>query len=173
MRRVATVLVLLLTTSVSATAMPAAPPAPLKRYMVEIRGDIRVYRGLLRRLDALLSERPRVNVDPLVEKLNRLADGFEDLEARWQTIAAPRRLGVRHRGMGRVFVLFAEAYRIHAAALFTRSPDEILSSAPRVHARLRSAAYLQKRWAAALQGALIRAGTKAPAWLHGMATHGP
>ena len=173
MRRVAIVLVLLSTTSLSATALPAAAPAPLKRYLVKIDGQIRAYRGLLRRLDALLSERPRVNVDPLVEKLNRLTDGFEDLEGRWQTIAAPRRLGVRHRGMGRVFVLFAEAYRIHAAAVFTRNPDEILSAAPRVHARLRSAAYLQQRWAAALRGALIRAGTKAPAWLHGMSTHGP
>jgi hypothetical protein len=171
-RRVAIAVSVLMTMS-PATAMSAGAFAPLKRYVVKIDDHVRAYRGLLRRSEALLSEQPRVNVDPLVEKLNRLADSFEDLEAAWQTVEAPRRLGARHRGMGRVFVLFADAYRIHAAAVFTRKPDELAASGPKVHARLRSAAYLQKRWAAALHGALIRAGINAPKWLHGMATQGP
>jgi hypothetical protein len=119
------------------------------------------------------TETPHVNVDPLVERMYRLADGFEDLNARWSAIDAPEGLSARHRGMGRVYVLFAEALRIHAAALFTRHPDELLAARPKIEARFRSAAYLQYRWAAALQGALRRADLRVPGWLHGMAALRP
>jgi hypothetical protein len=165
--------VLAFTATAGATAKPPAESRALVRYMTGATAAIGSYRILLRRLEALLTEEPHVNVDPLVEKLYSLADRFEDLDARWQGIDAPRGLQVRHRGMGRVFTLFADGYRIHAAALFTRHPDEILASRPKVAARLRSAAYLQWRWAAALRGALTRANLRVPGWLHGMATSPP
>jgi hypothetical protein len=124
-------------------------------------------------LEALLTAQPQVNVDPLVEKLTGVADRFEDLDARWQTIDAPRGLRARHRGLGRAFVLIAQADRIYAAALYTRHPDEIAAASPKVRARFRSAAYFQYRWAAALQGALRRADLDVPGWLHGMAALKP
>ena len=142
---------------------------PLKRYLVRAEPRIDVYRGLLRRLERLLSEEPRVNVDPLVEKLRRLADRFEDSEVRWQAVNAPRGLRIRHRGMGRVFVLFADAIRIYADAVYTRHPDEIAAARPKVASRLASATYLQKRWARALRGALVRAQLRVPVWLNQMA----
>jgi hypothetical protein len=141
----------------------------LEAYTANVVPQIAVYRSVLRRLEKLLSERPVTNVDPLVEKLYGLTDQFDRLAGRWASIAAPRGLRVRHAGMGRVFELFGEAFRINAAAIFTRHPDEILAAGPKVEARLRSAAYLQKRWAAALQGALIRAHLAVPKWLHAMA----
>ena len=165
--------VLALTTAASATAKPPAHSRTIHRYLARATVEINSYRALLRRLQALLTEVPPVNVDPLVEKLYRVADRFEDLDATWEAIDAPRGLRVRHRGMGRVFVLFAGAYRIDAAALFTRHPDEILAARPKVEGRLRSASYLQYRWAAALQGVLVRAGLRVPKWLHGMASSPP
>jgi len=144
--------------------------SPLNRYFVKVDGQIHSYRILLRRFETLFSDVPDVNVDPFVENLYRLADRFEDLEARWGQIRPTNGLRTRHRGMGRVFELFAESLRIHAAALFTRHPDEILAARPKVEARSRSAAYLQQRWGAALQGALIRQKLRVPGWLHGMAT---
>jgi hypothetical protein len=154
----------------SALATSSSQCADVHRYFAKASPQITAYRKLLDRLEALLTQKPQVNVDPLVEKLTRLGDLFEDLDARWETIAAPKGLKVRHRGMGHVFVLFAEAIHIQADALYTRHPDEILAAGPKVQARLSSAAYLQKRWAAALQGALIRADLRVPKWLHQMAT---
>ena len=155
----------------AAGALGKAPVrSPLNRYFVRVDAQIHSYRILLRRFETLFSEVPHVNVDPFVENLYGLADRFEDLGARWGQIRATDGLRTRHRGMGRVFELFAESLRIHAAALFTRHPDVILAARPKVEARFRSAAYLQQRWAAALQGALIRARLRVPGWLHGMAT---
>lgn len=158
---------------VAAAGVVAKPPerhAALHHYLVEATSQIGVYRGLLRRLEKLLSDEPHVNVDPLVDDLYRLADRFDDLSFAWARIPVPRGLRLRHRGMGRVFVLFGEANRIHAAALYTRHPEEIAAAQPQAAARYKSAAYLQRRWAVALQGALIRADIRVPAWMHGMAT---
>jgi hypothetical protein len=169
----------LLALAVQAVAASGAPgqaapvPTPLERYSVAVTAHIPAYRKLLKRLEALLTERPQVNVDPLVENLNGIADRFEDLDATWQRIPAPHGMQARHRGLGRAFVLIAEADRIFAAALYTRHPDEIAAASPKVQARFRSAAYLQYRWAAALQGALKRAGLTVPRWLHGMAALKP
>jgi hypothetical protein len=161
----------LLATLVAAPAQ--AGPRPLPVYMMRIGPQIDAYGAIAATLGKLLDQPPRVNIDPLVEKLNAIADRLDRVNARWLVIQAPTGLRLRHRGMGRAFVLFADAVRIHAAALFTRHPDEISAAIPKVVARLRSAAYLQQRWAAALRGALIRAGMKVPKWLHGMATQRP
>ena len=169
-RLVSIVVAALLLGSVVAFANPPRTHRSLVRYVAHIDIQIRAYRGLLRRLDALGVEEGHENIDPVVEGYYQVADRFEDLNARWQALPAPRGLRVRHRGMGRVFELYADAERIHAAALFTRHADDLLAARPKVEARLRSAAYLQKRWAAALQGALIRSGLAVPKWLHGMAT---
>ena len=168
MRRV---VIAILALAIAAPATCAAAPGghALKRYVMRVQGQIGTYRKLLHRVEALVAEEEHVNVDPVVDQFNELSDKFEDLAARWQAVNAPHGLRLRHRGMGRVFVLFADAYRIHAAALFTRHTDEILAARPKVEAKLRSAAYLQQRWAAALQGALIRAKLRVPGWLHRMA----
>ena len=154
----------------AAGAIGKAPVrSSLNRYFMKVDAQIHSYRILLRRFETLYAEVPHVNVDPFVENLYRLADRFEGLEARWDEIRATSGLRTRHRGMGRVFGLFAKSLRIHAAAVFTRHPDEILAARPNVEARFESAAYLQQRWAAALQGALIRAKLRVPGWLHRMA----
>lgn len=155
-----------------AIASPSAAH-PVARYFAKVDVQVRSYRALLDRFERLSSEPPHVNVDPLVENLYRLADRFEDINARWDHITSPRGLRARHRGMGRVFTLFAEALRVHAAAVFTRHPDEILAAIPKVEARFKCASYLQYRWAAALQGALIRAGRPVPKWLRDMAALRP
>jgi hypothetical protein len=133
--------------------------------------EISSYRLLLERLEKIVAEKPQVNVDPKVEKLKVVSDGFEDIAARWYSItAAPQGLKLRHRDMGRVFQLNARGWRIYADALYTRHEDEIRAALVRLGDIVRSAAYLQYRWAAALQGALVRAGMRVPKWLHGMAT---
>jgi hypothetical protein len=148
----------------------AAGGHQLQAYLVKIRPQIHVYRGLATRFEALLLQESVINVDPVVEKLYRVAELFDRVGARCEAIKAPAGIRLRHRGMTTVFSLFADAIRIHADALFTRHPDELAASTPKVKARLRSAAYLQKRWAAALQGALVRARLTVPKWLHQMAT---
>ena len=165
--------VLALAVTAPTTCAAAADGLALKRYVVQVKERVGTYQRLLRRAEALVAEEAHVNIDPVVEQLNTLADQFESLAATWKVTKAPSGLKVRHRGMGRVFILFADGYRIHAAALFTRQPDAILVARPKVEARLRSAAYLQQRWAAALQGALIRAGIPVPVWLAGMSTRNP
>lgn len=174
MIRTASVVVLVaLTIAAGAGALPSRQDSGIGRYFARIDAQIDTYRRLLKRFERLYTAIPQVNVDPFVESLYRLADAFEDLDGRWGAIDAPAGLRARHRGMGRVYTLFGEAIRIHAAAVFTRHPDEILAARPKVEARFRSAAYLQYRWAAALQGALRRADLKVPGWLHGMAALKP
>jgi hypothetical protein len=158
------------------TAVPVAQTMPLskhnglQRYFAATSAQITSYRALASRLDSILSEQPMVNVDPKVEKLYKIADRFEDLAARWHRIAATNGLRTRHSGMGRVFEIEARGWRIYAAALFTRHLDELHAATTQLGSMLRSAAYLQRRWAAALQGALFRADLSVPRWLHRMAT---
>jgi hypothetical protein len=158
------------------TAVPVAQTMPLskhnglQRYFAATSAQITSYRALASRLDSILSEQPMVNVDPKVEKLYKIADRFEDLAARWHRIAATNGLRTRHTGMGRVFEIEARGWRIYAAALFTRHLDELHAATTQLGSMLRSAAYLQRRWAAALRGALIRADLSVPRWLHRMAT---
>ena len=156
-------------------SLPTASATSAARhpYLLDVTPRIEGYRHVLKRLDSILSETPIVNVDRKVAKLNDVADQFDRLAVRWSRIGAPVGLKVRHRGIGRAFELQAEGWRIYAAALFTRHLEEIQAATERLGARLRSAAYLQKRWATALQGALIRAGTPLPKWLHAMATGVP
>ena len=141
--------------------------------MDRVAPQIDSYRALLRGIDKLLSEPPVTNVDPVVEKLRAIADRFDRLDARWLGISAPRGLVVRHRGMGRVFEIDAEAWRMYAAALFTRHLDEIQAATATLATMLRSAAYLQHRWEAALRGALMRADMRIPKWLEGLAAQVP
>jgi hypothetical protein len=168
--RLLTILIALLFVPAAVLQANATERHPLKDYVAAVDTRIDVYRSLLRRLEKAFEEQPQVNVDPFVETLDRIADRLDDLEGQWERVAAPRGLKVRHRGMGRTYVLLADAYRIYAAAVFTRHPEEIQAVAPQVKSRFSSAAYLQKRWAAALRGALLRAGLHVPSWLRGMAT---
>jgi len=111
-----------------------------------------------------------VNVDPKVEKLYQLADRFDAIAARWEGLQAPTGLKLRHRGMGRALQLQAQGWRIYAAGLFTRHDEALHAALVKLGAMLRSAAYLQKRWAAALRGAFIRAQLRVPNWLDQMAS---
>jgi hypothetical protein len=160
---------LVLLASGVATAQ-AVPHAALRHYRAQAVSVVgAAYRHLLKRFDALAAREGEVNVDPVVDAYRALADSFDVLDAGWARVHAPKGLRTRHRGMGRVFALFASAIRIHADALFTRHPEEIAAARPKVEARLRSAAYLQYRWAAALRGALVRAALRVPVWLAQMA----
>ena len=142
----------------------------LQRYSASINAPIASYRTLLRRLDSILSERPMVNADPKVEKLFQVADRFDAIAGRWEALPAPTGLKLRHRGMGRALELQAQGWRMYAAGLFTRHDEELHAALVKLGAMLRSAAYLQKRWAAALRGALIRAELRVPNWLDQMAS---
>jgi hypothetical protein len=158
-----------------ALGAPAADSArkPLPTYLTRIEVQVGAYRAILRSLDKVLREPPVTNVDPMVDELNAIAERLDRVGARWAGIRAPQNLVARHRDMRRALGLQAQAWRLYAAALFTRHRDEIEAASERVDALIRSAAYLQKRWAAALQGALIRAELRVPRWLRGMATTGP
>lgn len=162
--------ILIVVAAVAAPTGFAKPPSPVKAYLVNVTPQIGVYHSIGARLDKILSELPMTNVDPKVEKLNKVCDSFEALALGWNKIEAPKGLKARHRGMGRVFEIQAQGWRIYAAALFTRHTDEIQAALSHLREMLRSAAYLQHRWSAALQGALIRAGIRVPGWLHSMAT---
>lgn len=167
--------VLVAITLLAALAAPAAhaSPQPLRDYMLRIGPAIDSYRAISVSLDRLLSEPPVTNVDPLVDKLYRIADRFDRLGARWVVIGAPKGLKVRHRAMGRAFDILARGWRVYAAGLFTRHLEDLQAASEQLRAMLGSASYLQHRWAAALQGALIRAGLRVPKWLHGMASSPP
>jgi hypothetical protein len=163
MKRVAVALSIL---AVLGASPALAQPRPhLQAYVGKVGVQIGTYRTLLKRLNALLTGPPVTNVDPLVDKLNRVAGRLDQLAGRWQRIAAPHGLGLRHRGMGRAFVLIADALRIEAAAIFTRHPDEVAAAGRKAKARFLSAAYLQMRWTRALRGALVLAGLRVPHWL--------
>jgi len=162
-----------LTAAPVAQTMPLSKHYGLQRYFAASTAQIMSYKALASRLDSILSQRPMVNVDPKVEKLYKIAGGFEELAARWHRIAATKGLRTRHSGMGRVFEIEARGWRIYAAALFTRHLDELRAATIQLGSMLRSAAYLQRRWAGALQGALIRADLSVPRWLHTMATSPP
>jgi len=141
----------------------------LERYVAKVTPKIRTYRSLSLRAGTLLRQQPVVNVDPFVERLRDISDRFDRLRARWAMVTAPHGLKVRHRGMGRAFGLLSRALRIWADAVFTRQVDEQARALERVKEITRSVAYLQRRWAAALRGALRMAHLTVPAWLRAMA----
>ena len=153
-----------------ARAASASNHPHLQRYVGSINAPMASYRTLLRRLDSVLTERPMVNVDPKVEKLYEVADRFRGIAARWEALQAPTGLKLRHSGMGRALELQGQGWRIYAAGLFTRHDEELHVALVKLGAMLRSAAYLQKRWAAALRGALTRAELGVPNWLDQMAS---
>lgn len=158
-------IVMIVLVGVAAPETGAALRGDLRPYMVEIRPEIGSYKAVALRLSKLLTSQLLTNVDPLVDDLGRVALRFDGLRRTWLSVTSPRGLRLRHLGMARVFELFADATRIYAAAVSTRHPEEIQAAGPKLSARLRSAAYLQKRWAAALRGALIRANLPVPDWL--------
>ena len=163
-------IVMIVLVGVAALETEAALGGDLRSYIAEIRPEIGSYKAAALRLSKLLGSEPLTNVDPLVDDLGRVAGRFDGLRRTWLPVNSPRGLRLRHLGMARVFELFADATRIYAAAVFTRHLEEIQAAGPKLSARLRSAAYLQKRWAAALRGALIGANLVVPRWLLQMAT---
>jgi hypothetical protein len=166
-------LVAALAAAVIAPVGLAKPPtkAGLRAYVASIAPEIQAYRKLHKRADRLFSEPPQANVDPWVYAVIALADRVDDLGWRWGQMKAPG-LRIRHRDMANAFALEARAFRVVALGFFTRHPEEIEAAQERAKPLLHRAAALQKRWAAALWGALVRAGIRIPAWLDGMA-HGP
>jgi hypothetical protein len=164
---------LLLFAALAAPAAVARPQSRVHDYLTKVTLQVRDYQVLLEQLGGVLSKPPVVNVDPTVDELYMNAGQFDRLARRWRPIAAPRRLIVRHRQMHRAFEIQAEAWRIYAAALFTRHQDELEAASAKVKAMLRTASYFQQRWAAALQGAVIRADLRVPKWLHDMAKVAP
>jgi hypothetical protein len=166
----------LLTALLGAVVEPAGQASPgrqhagLERYLAKVAPAIRSYRLLGKRVEAAVSRPPISNVDPLVESLQGFANGFDRLAGRWSRIASPRVLEARHRDLGTAFALESQAFRLQADALSTRDPDLIVAQREHLGGLFRSAAYLQKRWAAALRGALRRARLPIRPWLRGMAT---
>jgi hypothetical protein len=169
MKRVLVAVSLLVVLAVPPAEAKPSPRQTLQRYTTRVGPEIQSYRSILMRFAKLLAAKPISNVDPLVAKLYGVADRFGALKGRWQSIRAPKGLRLRHDGMGRAFDLYERSIRIYAAALFTRHLDEIRAASIRLHDYLRSVAYLQKRWSAALRGALVRAEMKVPRWLDQMA----
>lgn len=140
--------------------------------MAKVGVQIKVYIALGKRATDVLSQEPSEDVGPLVEGLSDISARFDRLAARWNTIKAPPGLGLRHRGMGGVFHLYARFFTAFADGWrqFAESGDrsvftEIMA---RTDGMARSATYLQKRWAVALSGALIRASLPVPHWLDQM-----
>jgi hypothetical protein len=162
----------LLSVVLSSVATPSSgPPASrLQPYVATITPAIRSYRQLLNRVESALAQPPTSNVEPLVEKFNGFADDLNALAEDWNRFGSPRRLHARHWDMGNAFSLEAKAFAVEAAAIATRNPEVIVGARDHVEGLFRSAAYFQKRWAAALRGALRRADLPVPVWLRGMAT---
>lgn len=152
----------------AAHAKPEPRHASLQRYMTKIVPRIRSYHRLLKDVDKLF-RKPIAHSEPFVEGLIRLADGSDQLRERWSRIAPPRNLSARHRDMSAVFKLESRAFRTLAQARPTEDPELMGVESDHVDGLLRSAAYLQKRWAAALRGALRRARLPVPPWLRRMA----
>jgi hypothetical protein len=138
--------------------------------MTRVTPAVRSYRLLLERLDALVSQAPIGNVDPFVEALFDVRADLGRLARRWSGLPAPRNLRARHTDMRTAIALESHGFALWANALSTRDPEVIDAETEHLHGFLRSAAYLQKRWAAALRGALRRANLTVPRWLQGMAT---
>jgi hypothetical protein len=166
----------LLTVVLAPVATPSSerpteqPTGRLQSYFATITPAVRSYRLLLGRIESAVSQPPISNVDPLVEKFNGFARDFDSLAERWGRLTSARGLHARHRDMGNAFSLEAKAFAVEATAIATRDPDVIVGVSDHVEGLFRSAAYLQKRWAAALRGALRRARLPVPVWLRGMAT---
>ena len=148
--------------------------AGLRQYVRKVTPVIQAYRSVAKRAGNLLSEQPTEDVGPLVDGLARISSDFERLNARWNTIKAPPGLGLKHRGMGGAFPLQSRYFAAVAEAWqqFQQSGDVVLlhDAIDKAGGLLHSAAHLQKRWAAALSGALIRAYVPVPRWLEQMAT---
>jgi hypothetical protein len=159
----------LLLAAVAVDAAGAKPAPRLHAYLTKVSVEVRHYQVLEVQLGEVLAEPPMTNVDPVVDELNALANEFGRMGRRWYRIVPRHGLIVRHRRMGRAFELQQDAWSTYAAALYTRHVDEIDAASEHMQGLLRSAAYLQKRWAAALQGALIGAEITVPHWLHAMA----
>ncbi len=168
-------LAVLILSSAAVPAQAAAKPrhGGLQSYAAEVVTQIRAYRALGKRADAALTSEPTEDVGPFVEKLSAVAGAFDRLATRWNAIKAPPGFGLKHRGMGGAFRLQARAFAVWADAWcqYGGNHDLALLTAAQERATglIRSAAYLQKRWAVAFRGALMRAYAPVPAWLENMA----
>ena len=140
--------------------------------MSKVVPQIRGYMAVAKRADDAFDLVPADDVSPLVEGLSDVAIRFDRLATKWSVIKAPPGLGLKHRGMGGAFRLQARAFAAWADGWrqFGDTNDVAVLTAANDHASglLHSAAYLQKRWAAALSGALIRAYLPVPHWLEQM-----
>lgn len=163
-------------------AMPASALSdthhrPLRSYMAKVNPQIKTYFALGKRATEVLSQDPSEDVGRLVDGLSDVSARFDRLAARWDTIKAPPGLGLKHRGMGgafrlesRFFAAFADAWSQFAAS---GDPAVLTDLTTRTDGMARSAVYLQRRWAGALEGALVRASLAVPRWLEQMATLKP
>lgn len=170
MRRVLVVAVVALVAPTAALAKPSPGSVTVQRYMAQIEPKIRTYRLVAERADALFSVEPVGDVVPSVEGFRTLAADLEALAQRWGRLVVPRGLSSRHRGMRRVFLLESRAFAVWAEAWSLRGPTAITAADAQLHGLFETAAYLQRRWATALRGALLRAQLAVPTWLDGMAS---
>lgn len=149
----------------------------LRAYMSRIAPQIKTYKSIAKQADDVLSAEPSDDVQPFVDGLSEVSDRFDRLASRWNAIKAPPGLVVKHRGMGGAFRLQAQSFGVWAEAWeqYGQTHDLTILSDANEHVAgfLHSAAYLQKRWAAALRGALTRASIPVPTWLEHMATTKP
>jgi hypothetical protein len=171
MRRCLLAVVLLAVVPAPASAEPGHKV--LKHYVREVAPVIQSYRSVAGRAEEVLSTEPSEDLEPLVEGLSDVSVRFDRLAKRWQGIKAPPGLGLKHRGMGGAFHLQAQAFLLWANAWNQVAQGGDLETLVGVneHAAglLHHASYLQRRWAAALSGALVRAYLPVPRWLEQMA----
>ena len=127
------------------------------------------YRTLLRRLEALVSGEAARQCRPRRrETLRGSPIGSRASPRGGKHMQAPNGLKVTTSRDGpSVRAACASAAGSMPQPSSRGMPMRFSRARPKVEATLRSAAYLQQRWAAALQGALIRAGIPVPVWLDG------
>lgn len=146
----------------------------IKLYVWKVAPAIQSYRSVAGRAEDVLSTQPSEDLEPLVDGLSDVSTRFDRLAIRWKALKAPPGLGLKHRGMGGAFRLQAQAFSLWADAWnqVRQTQDLEILVAVNEHAAglLHSASYLQRRWAAALSGALIRAYLPVPRWLRQMTT---
>jgi hypothetical protein len=156
-----------------AASDPKHRHSPLRAYMAKVVPQIKSYMALARRASEVFDQDPE-EIGSFVAGLSTISVRFDRLALRWSAIKAPPGLGLRHRGMGGAFRLQARFFSATADAWteFDQSQDANALQARLDEERglLRSAAYLQRRWARAFEGALIRAAIPVPRWLDRMAT---
>lgn len=174
MRLIPIIAVLSVAAGTTAPAQAATPKAKaeLRAYVSKVSAQMRTYRTLAKRADALFTQAAPANHATFAAQLEASSRQWQQLATAFGRVKAPRALKAAHAKektalglLAQGFAAFARAERAYAA---NQDLSALSASSTAAQKLLDRAGPLQLAWARSLNTALKRERIAVPAWLKTM-----